>query len=85
MSNPRTPAGGAITAFPARAEAVTPSDTTTYPLGIAIYVGGDGDVSVEPLEGGNVVVFSMTAGQVVPVTVRRVLAATTATGLVGLY
>lgn len=80
------PGGGVITQFPTRAEAVTPSDTTEYDLGIAVYVGGAGDVVVEPFHGGNTVTFSPSAGDMLPVLCRRVLATgTTATDIKGIY
>ena len=86
MSNMhRTPSGAAITGFPSRAVEITPSDTTTFDTGIMVFVGTGGDVVVEPLEGGNTVTFAVGDGGVVPVTCRRVLAATTATGIVGVY
>jgi len=74
-----------IPRFPEKAEAVTPSDTTVFEAS-SIYVGGAGNVAVEPLDGGNTVTFVMLAGSVVPVRVRRVLATgTTATSLVRVY
>lgn len=86
MSNvSNIPSGAAITGFPTRAVEITPSDTTTYDTGIMVYVGSDGDVVVEPFAGGNTVTFTVAAGSFVPVTCRRVLAATTATDLVGVY
>lgn len=79
------PAGGTITAMPSRAVAITPSDATVYDLGVTVYAGGAGTVVVEPIVGGNTVTFTVGAGGIVPVICRRVLAATTATGLVGVY
>lgn len=81
----RNQTGGSISSFPTRAEEITPSDSTTYHEGRQVIVGGAGDVTVEPFYGGNTVTFSLEAGQFVPVVVRRVLAATTATDLVGVY
>lgn len=82
----RNQTGGNITSFPTRAEDITPSDTTVYNDGRQVFVGGAGDVAVEPFYGQNTVTFTLEAGQLVPVVCRRVLATdTTATGLVGVY
>lgn len=81
----RAPSGGSVTAFPTRAIAVTPSDSTEHASGLTVYVGGGGSVVVEPYNGGNTVTFVVGDGGVVPVVCRRVLAATTATDLVGVY
>ena len=85
MTVGRNQSGGSISSFPTRAEGITPSDSTTYHEGRQVFVGGAGDVTVEPFYGNNTVTFSLEAGQFVPVVVRRVLAATTATDLVGVY
>lgn len=76
MSQPTTPR------FPDRAIAVTPSDTT-FLSPSTIYVGSGGNVVVEPVVGGNTITFTNApSGATIPVRVRRVLAATTATDLV---
>jgi hypothetical protein len=88
--------GGMITAYPARAFNIVASDTTEYPGGVAVYVGGAGDVVVEPISGAGgqaptgysdtTVTFTLEAGQFVPVTVKRVLATgTDATAMVAIY
>lgn len=82
----RNQSGGGVTSFPLHAADLTPSDTTEYIEGRQVYVGGAGDVTVEPFYGNNTVTFSLEAGQFVPVVCRRVLATgTTATDLVGIY
>lgn len=88
--------GGLVTAFPPRGFNITPSDVTEYEGGIAVFVGGDGNVTVEPVNGAGgmapsgysdtTLTFPLVAGDLVPVTVKRVLATgTTATGLVAVY
>ena len=79
--------GGMVTAFPTRAFDITPSDETEWVnAAVTVWVGGAGDVVVEPWEGGNTVTFGLDAGDVVPVSVRRVLnTGTTATSLRGIY
>lgn len=65
--------------------AITPSDTVDLvDRQDAIYVGGAGNL-VAVLPNTQTVTFAVTAGQVLPIRVRRVNATlTTATGLVGL-
>jgi hypothetical protein len=72
--------------FPASAAtAVTPSDTTQINCR-ALYIGGTGNVLVHMPNSEVSVTFSnVLAGTVLPVSVRRVLAATTATNIVALY
>lgn len=74
-----------VTQFPMYAIAVTPSDSVEFVAPSTVYVGIAGDVVVEPWEGGNTVTFTVGAGGVVPVLVKRVLAATTASALVRVY
>lgn len=77
-------AGGA--SFQA-AQAVTPSDSTTYtPPLAALYVGGTGGVTVVPASGGAAVLFAgVPAGTVLPIACSKVMATgTSATGIVGL-
>lgn len=91
-----TKTGGLVTAYPMRAFNITASDTTEYSGGVAVRVGGAGDVVVEPVSGagglapsgysGTTVTFTLAAGDFVPVTVKRVLATgTTATSMVAVY
>jgi hypothetical protein len=72
--------------FPASgAAAVTPSDTTELNCR-ALYIGGTGNVLVHmPNRSGPVTFSNVLAGTVLPVSVRRVLVATTATDIVALY
>lgn len=81
------PTGGTITAFPTRAVEITASDTTEYEGGVAVYVGGAGNVTVVPLNGADPITFTaVPAGGLVPVTALKVMATgTTASDLVGVY
>jgi hypothetical protein len=64
--------------------AITPSDTTRVGFS-AIYVGGAGTVIIEPAGGvGTTVTWTMPAGGYVLCQCVRVLAASTATLLIGL-
>lgn len=64
--------------------AITPSDTADQSCS-AIYVGGAGDVVVTMESGATPITFKAPpVGTVLPIRVKRVLAATTATLLIGL-
>ena len=65
-----------------RAFAITPSDTA-YISASGLYVGGGGDLVVEPEKGGGTVTIVATDGLLLPLRVVRVLAATTATDIIG--
>ena len=70
------------------AVAITPSDATQLTGIVGLYIGGTGAVTVEMLNPESVaatVTFSaVPTGAVLPISVRRVLAATTATLILGL-
>jgi hypothetical protein len=78
--------------LPARsAFAVTPSDATNYLTGEglqvpkALYVGGFGNIVVQLVGDSGTVTFSnVPAGAILPIRPQRILAATTATAIVGL-
>lgn len=72
--------------FPASgAAAVTPSDSTEINCR-AIYVGGAGNVVVQmPNRDVSITFSGVLAGTILPVSARRVMAATTATNIVALY
>lgn len=78
MSNP-----GVQGSIPTYAAAITKSDTAdnTYSY---IYVGTTGNVVVETEDGQTVTFTAVPAGQYVWCRVRKVMAATTASNLVGL-
>lgn len=76
-----------------RAAAVTPSDTVNIPAvtggtnnGCVLYVGGAGNIKVTTVGGDDVVFVGLSAGQFVPVQVKRVWStSTTATNIVALW
>lgn len=72
--------------FPASgAAAVTPSDSTEINCR-ALYVGGAGNVVVQmPNRDVSITFSGVLAGTILPVSARRVMAATTATNIVALY
>lgn len=78
---------GMKTAFPARAVACTPNDSTTFDQPSAIHVGSAGTVVVVPwsLSTPDPVTFSMQDGTVVPVMVRKVMTGGTASDLVRVF
>ena len=51
----------------------------------ALYVGGAGDINIQPLEGPAITLVGVPAGALLPISVTRVnVTGTTATNLVGL-
>lgn len=66
--------------------AITTSDTVDLPwLTQAVWVGGAGNVVAQMQDGSNGTFTGVTAGAVLPIAVRRILATgTTATNLVAL-
>ena len=68
--------------------AVTPSDSTdlTYSTCRAIYVGGDGNISLVDGNAATIVFSGVTAGSILPVQTARINATgTTATSIIALY
>lgn len=63
--------------------AITKSDSTVIRFD-AIWVGGAGDVTVRTARGSTVAFPGAAAGTIIPITGDRVMAATTATNLVGI-
>ncbi len=65
--------------------AVTKSDTTRFPACRGLYVGGTGDVNVVWPNGTTLVIPSVPAGMILPVSIIGVMSAsTTATLMVAL-
>lgn len=84
------PFAGFTTGFdhPARnASAVTPNDSTDLSTFCrAIYIGGDGNVKLNTVDGDTVTFVGLTAGSVLPVATARVHSTdTTATNIVALW
>jgi len=70
------------------AAAVTPNDSTdlTISPARALYIGGAGNISVDTAAGDTVTFSGVTAGMILPVSVKRVRStSTTATLIVALY
>jgi hypothetical protein len=68
--------------------AVTPSDSTdlTYSTCRALYVGGDGNISLVDGNAATIVFTGVTAGSILPVQTARINATgTTATSIIALY
>ncbi len=78
---------GIKTAYPARAEAVTPNDSTVFEKPSAVYVGSAGTVVVTPWspETPAAVTFNIQDGGVVPVMVKQVKTGGTASDLVRVF
>ncbi len=73
------------TTFSAHSAAdVTPNDSTEVKFR-GLYVGTGGDVTVDMLEGGTDITFSnVPDGSFLPIAVRKVKVATTASNIIGL-
>lgn len=67
-----------------RGVAITPSDSTVLAITRGIYVGGNGNLVVTMIDGGVLTFTGVLAGMIYPLQVSKVMAATTATGLIGL-
>lgn len=69
------------------AAAVTPNDSTDLPNGPcrALYIGGAGSAVVDTYNNTNITFAGLTAGTILPLNVRRVRTASTATNMVALY
>ncbi len=81
------PASGGIPFFPSGAKAITKSDTDTFAIPVALYVGVTGNVVVTPANGVTDVTFTgVPAGAMLPVMVKAVKStSTTASGFVAIY
>lgn len=68
--------------FPLRCEAITPSDTVTYPDPVAIEVWSAGNIVVSPYGGGGDITLTVTAGMASagPFMVKFMVKAVKATG-----
>jgi len=79
--------GGSLDSPAKNAAAVTPNDSADLAnVAVALFVGGAGDVSVDTVGGQESVVFTLPAGSVLPVRVKRVNnTGTTATNIVALW
>lgn len=72
--------------LPKGAKEITKSDTDTYPMEFALYVGGAGDVVVSPANGSSDITMTMPAGSIVPFMVVALKATgTTATDTIAIY
>jgi hypothetical protein len=67
------------------AVAVTKSDDTIIPYCRMVLVGGDGDLVVDMRETGADITFPAVAGIPLPIDVKKIKAATTATDIVVFY
>jgi len=72
---------------PTRGAPVTPSDVDMIEVTQGLFVGGEGDLTVEFADGPGVAVTlkGILAGQIIPGQFIKVLTATTASDIVALY
>lgn len=87
MLRPNQALNAANTSPAMEAAAVTPNDSTDLPNGIcrALYIGGAGSVVVDTANSTSVTFAGLTAGSILPLNVKRVRTASTATSIVALY
>lgn len=62
---------------------ITPSANDLPQTANGIRVGGSGSLVIETIDGSSLTLNSVVTGETVPFKVRKVLAATTATNLIG--
>jgi hypothetical protein len=66
--------------------AVTPSDSTTFPVTRALYVGGTGNITVRMADGQDTVLFTAVPVGIFPIQVDKVYSTGTgATAILALY
>lgn len=77
--------GMSNTSIPTNAEAVTPSDSTNV-AGLALWVGGAGNISIITAGGQTVTLSGVQAGTLIPLEFSRVRSTgTTATNIVRMW
>ena len=74
-----------LTSPPEHALAILPADQDLAQVTRALYVGVGGDLAVRMQDGGSVVLVNVPSGTLLPLRVCRVLPASTAGGIVGLW
>ena len=74
-----------LTSPPEHAIAIVPADQDLAHVTRALYVGSGGDLAVRMLDGGSVTLLNVPSGTLLPLRVSRVLPASTASGLLGLW
>jgi hypothetical protein len=74
-----------LTSPPEHAVAVTPADQDLAQVTRALYVGVGGDLAVRMQDGGSATFVGVPSGTLLPLRVIRVLPASTAGGIVGLW
>jgi len=86
MSDPYAELSASLTSPASGAFAIVPHDTNSLPQTTrALYVGIGGDLTVEMHWGGVISFANLPDAALLPVRVNKVLAATTAASIVGLY
>lgn len=86
FNNPSQPGAAGVTMFPDGAQEITKSDANTFARCVAVYVGGAGDVTYTPCNGGTDVTVTMQAGGWLPSRASAVKSTgTTATDIIGSF
>jgi hypothetical protein len=74
-----------LTSPPEHALAIVPADADLAQVTRAVYVGAGGDLAVRMRNGASVTFVAVPTGTLLPIRVSRVLPASTAGSLVGLW
>jgi len=74
-----------LTSPPEHAVEILPADLELAHVTRALYVGVGGDLTVQMRDGGHATLLNVPAGSLLPLRVRRVLPASTAGGILGLW
>lgn len=74
-----------LTSPPEHALAITPADADLAQVTRALYVGTGGDVAVRMFDGSSVTLVNVPSGTLLPLRVARVLPASTASNILGLW
>ena len=75
-----------VRGIPSRAAAVVASDTEILEADSVLYIGGDGDCVVYTSENDGPLTFKgLVAGDILPVSVRRVMEASTCTDMIAVW
>ena len=74
-----------LTSPPEHAVTIVPADQDLARATRALYVGTGGDLAVRMLDGSSVTLLNVPSGTLLPLRVGRVLPASTASGIIGLW
>lgn len=83
MSKIQNTEGNIVNFMASAGFSISPADSDLTDVAQGLYVGGDGNVVIQGLDGNNYTLSSVPAGTFLPVNAKQVRAATTATNIIG--